>query len=70
MLDEPRKHHGFMILMVVVCILTVPFLFVGRTPTLWLGLPSWLWWSMSWTLVLALLTGWGLLHYWKDDDDG
>ncbi len=70
MIDEPRNHPGFMALLALVCVLTVPFLFVGSSPAFWLGLPVWLWWSVGWTVVLSVLTAWGFLHYWRDDEDG
>jgi hypothetical protein len=70
MVDEPRNHKGFMILLALVCVMTVPFLFVGVSASFWLGLPIWLWWSMGWTLVLSALTAWGILYYWNDDNDG
>lgn len=70
MTDEPRNHRGFMTILAVVCILTVPFPFVGRSASFWLGLPIWLWWSLTWTCVLAVLTAWGFFRFWRDDDDG
>ena len=68
MRDEPRKHRGFMLLLGAVCLATIPVLFVGPSPKLWLGLPVWLWWSLGWTAALSGLTAWGVLRYWKDDD--
>ena len=59
---------GFMLLLGVVCLATIPVLFVGPSPKLWLGLPVWLWWSLGWTAALSGLTAWGVLRYWKDDD--
>ncbi len=57
-----------MLSLVVAGFATVPVFFVGDSPAFWLGLPVWLWSSLGWTAVLAVLTAWGLLRYWKDDD--
>ena len=67
--DEPRKHPVFLILLALVALGTVPIAFVGREPATLLGLPTWLWSSIVFTLLLSVLTCWGILRYWKGDDD-
>jgi hypothetical protein len=69
MKDEPRRHPLFLALLAVVSLGTVPVLFVGGEPALWLGLPTWLWSSMAFTLALSALTAYGILRLWRDDDD-
>ena len=59
-----------MLLLALACLASVPVFFVSPSPAVWLGLPIWLWWSFGWTVVLSLLTAWGLLRYWKDDERG
>lgn len=68
-MDEPRKHPGFLILLALVALATIPFPFVGPDPTLLLGLPLWLWWSLGWTAMLSALTAYGIQRYWRGDDD-
>jgi hypothetical protein len=69
MMDEPRKHRVFLLLMAVTSIGAVPFAFIGRDNAFVMGLPVWLWSSLGFTVALAALTTWGLLAYWKDDDE-
>lgn len=69
MFDEPRRHRMYCLAMVTAVLATVPFAFVGRAPASWLGLPLWLWSSFGATAVLSGLTAWGILRYWRDDDD-
>lgn len=45
----------------------VPFAFIGREPSQFLGLPVWLWSSALFTAGLSVATAWGILRYWKDD---
>ncbi len=52
-----------------VCIAAVPLPFIGPEPTIVAGLPLWLWWSLGWTIVLSGLTAFGILRYWKDEED-
>ena len=66
--DEPRRHPRYLALLAAAALLTAPFPFIGGPPSLWLGLPVWLWWSLGWTVALSLLTAWGILRYWRDDD--
>ncbi len=68
MTDEPRRHPVFMILLALTALAIVPLPFINPQPTLWLGIPLWLWWSFGWTFVLSCLTAWGILRYWRDDD--
>lgn len=46
----------------------VPFAFVGRPLRTMFGLPTWLWSSILFTALLSILTAWGLLRYWRDDE--
>ena len=66
--DEPRKHPLFMLLLALCGIGTAPFLFIGSEPRSVLGIPLWLWSSIGFTLALSVLTAWGILKYWQDDD--
>ena len=66
-MDEPRRHPRYLILLAVAAVGTVPFAFIRTPPMTILGLPLWLWSSMVFTTVLAGLTVWGILRYWKDD---
>ena len=68
MFDEPRRHPGFLALLAVVVLGTVPLPFVGTAPRLILGIPIWLWWSGLFTVVLSCLTAMGILRYWRDGD--
>ena len=68
-MDEPRKHPIFLLLIVVAMIGSAPFLFVGRSPAVFLGLPLWLWSSLFFTVSLSVLIAWGTLRYWKDDSN-
>ena len=56
-----------MILLAVVAAGTAPFAFAGAPLRMAWGLPLWLWCSLLFTLLLAGLTVWGILRYWKDD---
>ncbi|MCZ6726163.1 MAG: hypothetical protein O7A98_02270 [Acidobacteria bacterium] len=67
--DEPRKHPVYMVLLGLVALGSVPLWFVGAAPTDWLGLPVWLWSSIGFTLALSGMIAWGILRYWRDDDD-
>jgi hypothetical protein len=69
MSDEPRHHHGYMLLLAITAVCTAPFPFIGAETRFLLGLPTWLWWSLGMTSVFSFLTVWGLLRYWKDDRD-
>jgi hypothetical protein len=69
MSDEPRRHPVFMLLLTLCALGTAPFLFIGAETRLVLGLPTWLWSSIFFTLALSALTAWGIVRYWKDDDD-
>ena len=68
MQDEPRRHPLFLVLLALAALGTAPIAFVGRPPSVWLGLPLWLWSSIGFTLALSALTAWGVLRYWKDDE--
>jgi len=67
MRDEPRKHPLFLGLLALAALGTIPIAFVGRQPTNFLGLPLWLWSSIGFTLLLSVLTAWGVMRYWSDD---
>ena len=69
MFDEPRKHPRFLMLMALAAIGTVPLPFVGAQPAWFLGLPLWLVWSLGFTVALSAITSWGLLRFWRDDED-
>lgn len=66
--DEPRKHPLYLTLLVLAALGTVPLAFAGRELGSWLGLPLWLWSSLGFTLALSVLTAWGILRYWEDDE--
>ena len=68
MFDEPRRHRWFMVLLFGAAAATAPIPFVGRE-TVWLGgLPLWLIWSLSFTVLMSSLTTWGLLRLWRDEE--
>ena len=69
MADEPRHHIGYLVAVAMAALGTVPFLFVGREYRVVVGLPLWLWSSLLFTVLLSVLTAWGILRYWKDADD-
>ncbi len=67
MLDEPRHHRRFMLILGLTALATSPFPFIGQE-TVWVwGLPLWLWWSAGFTAVFSGLTAWGMLRLWRDD---
>ena len=68
MLDEPRRHPKFLLLLALSVLGTVPLPFIGAETVLILGLPLWLWWSLSFTVLMSSLTSWALMRLWKDDD--
>ena len=70
MFDEPRRHPRFLLLIALVALGTVPLPFVGQDLVLFLGLPVWIWWSLTFTALLSGLTAWGALRFWRDEDDG
>ena len=57
------------IALVLVALATAPFAFIGSEPAAWLGLPIWLWSSIAFTVLLSILTAWGMLYAWPDEDD-
>lgn len=69
MRDEPRKHTLYLALLTLTALGSVPFAFVGRTSRVALGLPVWLWWSFGFTVALTGVTAWGILSFWRVDDD-
>ncbi len=69
MIDEPRRHWRYMLVVGLVILATAPFPFVGRETVMLLGLPLWLWWSFSFTALLSGLTAYGMLRLWRDDSD-
>ncbi len=68
MRDEPRRHRGYLLLLALTCLNTIPWPFAGRAPVILAGLPDWLWWSGGWTVALSVVTAWGILRYWRDDE--
>ena len=68
MRDEPRRHPVYMTLLGLAALGTVPIAFVGAADASWLGLPVWLWSSVTSTVALSALIAWGVLRYWRDDD--
>ena len=68
MKDEPRRHPLYLLALLVCALGTAPFSFIGSEARMWLGLPVWLWASIGFTLALSVLTAWGILRYWDDDD--
>ncbi len=69
MSDEPRAHPVYLLLVGICAVGTAPFLFIGSESPDVLGLPLWLWASVGFTLSLTALTSWGILRYWRDDED-
>lgn len=70
-MDEPRRHRGFLALLALIALGTIPFPFIGRDLYMVLGLPLWLWTSLLSTAALSALTVWGIQRLWRDDgDDG
>ena len=69
MSDEPRKHPVYMVLLGAAALGTVPLFFVCRPSATFLGLPLWLVSSAGFTLAFSGLIIWGVLRYWRDDDD-
>jgi hypothetical protein len=69
MADEPRVHRWYVILLAATALGSVPFPFVGRSQIMFLGLPLWLWWSSFFTFGLSAVTAWGVLRYWRSDDE-
>jgi hypothetical protein len=65
--DEPRRHPIYLLTLAATILGTVPFAFAGKGTRILLGLPVWLWWSLSFTSALSALTAWGILRYWRDD---
>ena len=68
-MDEPRKHPAYLALLLFAALGTAPFAFIGGEPRSILGLPLWLWSSMVFTLALSVLTAFGALRLWTDEDD-
>ena len=62
MSDEPRRHPIYMSLVALCALGTAPFLFIGTDTRLVLGLPTWLWSSIGFTLALSALTAWGVIR--------
>ena len=58
---------GYLILLGVISLATVPFAFVGSATRSWFGLPLWLWSSLLFTVVLSIVVAWGVLRLWRDD---
>jgi uncharacterized membrane protein YvlD (DUF360 family) len=68
MRDQPVNHISFLIAVAVLTLATAPFAFVGRPVLLVFGVPLWLWSSILFTVLLAGVTVWGALRWWKDDE--
>lgn len=69
MFDEPRRHPVYLTLLGLAALGTVPLLFVERELGSVLGIPIWLWSSGTFTVLLSALTSWGVLRYWRDDEE-
>ncbi|MEM7582232.1 MAG: hypothetical protein AAF560_02540 [Acidobacteriota bacterium] len=69
MIDEPRRHRRYMLLVGAAILATAPFPFIGRETVMFWGLPLWLWWSFGFTATLSGLTAYGMLRLWRDDSD-
>jgi hypothetical protein len=67
MFDEPRNHPQFLFVLGLLVLCSIPFPFIGGELKLCLGLPTWLWWSITFTTGLAIATAWAILHLWRDD---
>ncbi len=70
MLDEPRRHRRYMLILGLAALATVPLPFVGAETRIVWGLPLWLWWSFTATAVFAGVTAWGILRLWRDGGGG
>lgn len=66
--DEPRQHPVYMFVLLLCALGTAPFLFIGSKSSLVLGLPTWLWSSIGFTVALSVMTAWGVLRYWREED--
>ena len=66
-LDEPKNHPLYLILLAVAVVGSVPFLFINTPYIAWWGIPLWLWSSIFFTVMLALVTLWGIIRFWEDD---
>ena len=69
MIDEPRRHRRFMLILGLTALATAPFPFIGAETRLVWGLPLWLWWSFTLTAIFAGVTAWGILRLWRDEGD-
>ena len=67
--DEPKRHPLYMFLLALSALATVPFLTAGGSSSFMWGLPTWLWLSLAATCLFAGLTAYGILRYWRDDDN-
>jgi len=65
--DGPRLPRSYLLLLGLVAIAIVPFAFIPGTTGSWLGLPLWLWSSLTFTVLLSVLVAWGILRLWRDD---
>lgn len=69
MRDEPLAHRRHQWATLTCAVGSAPFLFAGRGEILWWGIPLWVYWSFAMTVALSILTGFGILRYWRDDDE-
>ncbi|MEM7245112.1 MAG: hypothetical protein AAF533_07195 [Acidobacteriota bacterium] len=62
-----RRRPRFELPLLLTCAcLTAPFPFASRETSWLLGLPTWLWWSAGFTVLLSALTSWAILKHWDD----
>ncbi len=62
---EPSSTGWIWIVYVALFVLSIPWYLPGESPpSIWLGLPYWVWISLSVTLVIALFTVFVIRCYW------
>ena len=66
--DQPLRHRTFLIVIAALTLATSPWAFVGRRVRLVFGIPVWLWSSIIFTVLLAGMTAFGILRWWRDDE--
>ena len=66
---QPFRKGWIWVIYVGLFILSIPWYLPGESPpSIWLGLPYWVWISLSVTLAIALFTVFVIRHYWPEDE--